>query len=87
MKVNSKIYKGIEYIQLTDLPNEQQDLIIQHLEEDDFIKILVENSVISDCIQYKDYEAWFDTIFRKPTNKNHSAPEASPVLRMVFGKA
>lgn len=87
MKVNSKIYKGIEYIQLTDLPNEQQDLIVQHLEEDDFIKILVENSVISDCIQYKDYEAWFDTIFRKPSTKNHSAPETSPVLRMVFGKA
>ena len=84
MKVNSKIYKGIEYIQLTDLPQEQQALIIQHLDEDFFIKILVENSVISQCIQYKDYVMWFETVYGGSEVVESPEPVAATVL---VGKA
>ena len=80
MKVNSKIYKGIEYIQLTDLPKEQQALIIQHLDEDFFIKILVESSVISQCIQYKDYVMWFETVYGDESAVESAEPETSSVL-------
>jgi desulfoferrodoxin (superoxide reductase-like protein) len=84
MKVNSKIYKGIEYIQLSDLPKEQQALIIQHLDEDFFIKILVENSVISHCIQYKDYVMWFETVYGDEGAVESAEAVNSPVL---VGKA
>jgi hypothetical protein len=85
MKVNSKIYKGIEYIQLTDLPQEQQALIIQHLDEDFFIKILVESSVISQCIQYKDYVMWFETVYG---DVDATVESAEPVTSSVLvGKA
>lgn len=81
MKVNSKIYKGIEYIQLTDLPQEQQALIVQNLDEDFFIKILVESSVISQCIQYKDYVMWFETVYGGEVSAVESAESVpSPVL-------
>ena len=87
MKVNSKVYKGIEYIQLTDLPKEQQDLIVQYRSEDFFIKILVENNVVNNCIQYRDYDAWFETVYRKATVSKKPAPVNTPVLKIVFGKA
>ena len=84
MKVNSKIYKGIEYIQLTDLPKDQQALIIQHLDENYFIKILVENSVISQCIQYKDYVMWFETVYGDDAAVESGEAISSPIL---VGKA
>ncbi len=58
MKISSRIYKGIEYIQLSDLPNDQQQQITEALEHS-FIKILIDKSIVSNCIQYKDYESWF----------------------------
>jgi hypothetical protein len=87
MKVNSKIYKGIEYIQLSDLPKDQQDLIVKNLNEEFFIKILVEKNVISNCIQYKDYALWFESFYnsRIPSSKVGTHVTSSS-LEMVFSK-
>lgn len=88
MKVNSRIYKGIEYIQLTDLPKDQQDLIIKNLNEEFFIKILIEKNVISNCVQYKDYTLWFESCYSSHVaTAKVDVPVNSPSLEVVFSKA
>jgi hypothetical protein len=90
MKVRSKNYKGIEFVQLTDLPKEQKEKISESLSEDSLIKILMNEIVVSNCIQYKEYELWFDNVYRP----HKSAPalklerRAEPVgVVVALGKA
>ena len=64
MIVDSKIYKGIEYIQLSELPQTQRDLLDQTLNKDLFIKILIDGSIIKDCLQFKDYSFWYNSVFQ-----------------------
>ncbi len=60
MKVNSRVYKGIEYVELSDLPVDQQDKIRELTAEDFLIKILIDKTIVSNCIQYKDYLNWLE---------------------------
>jgi hypothetical protein len=66
MKVSSKLYKGIEYVQLNELPKEQKEMFAQNLNEDCLIKILINDTVVSNCVQYKIYEVWFDNVYKSP---------------------
>jgi hypothetical protein len=90
MKVNSKIYKGIEYVQLNELPNDQREKISESLNEETLIKILIDEKVVKNCIQYKDYELWFDNIYKPvisaPSIKIERLPEPSGVI-IALGKA
>lgn len=85
MKHPPKMYRGIEYCVVTDLPSEQQELIKNSGIE--FIKILQENGVLIDkCIQYKDYSAWFDKIYsaqRNTEEAKQSVPQNTDV-RIAF---
>jgi hypothetical protein len=53
------------------------------------IKILIDEKVVSNCIQYKDYEFWFDNIYKKiiqvPVTKIDRMPEPSGVV-VALGK-
>jgi hypothetical protein len=63
MKVNSTVYKGIEYVQVKALPPEQQELILQSINRELLIKIIVEGQPIGNCLLFKDYERWFDRVY------------------------
>ena len=67
MKVNSTIYKGIEYIQVNALPADQKEKLLQTINHDLLIKILVDEKLIGNCLLFKDYEIWFDNIYRPQT--------------------
>lgn len=69
MKVQSTIYKGIEYIQVSTLPSEQREKLLNTINKGLLIKILVDGKMISNCLQFKDYEAWFEGVYKKPDNK------------------
>ena len=88
MKVNSKIYKGIEYVELTDLPVDQQEKIKESATEDFLIKILIDKSIVGNCIQYKDYLTWFEKNYsvEKLTVKRER-PSGSPSLEGALGHA
>jgi hypothetical protein len=88
MKVSSKIYKGIEYVQLNDLPKEQKEKISASLNDDNLIKILIDKTIVSNCIQYKDYELWFDTIYKKAVvvSPIKERVQEAPIA-MALGKA
>ncbi|HEX5170315.1 MAG TPA: hypothetical protein VFW11_14155 [Cyclobacteriaceae bacterium] len=60
---NPKLYKGIEYVQLDELPEEQQLRIKESFNEGLFVKILVNGKLCEDCILYKDYSYWFHSVF------------------------
>lgn len=62
--VNSKQYKGIEYVLLNELPDEQKKVIQETLGKDHFIKILADGKILKDCVQYKDYRSWFEKVFQ-----------------------
>ena len=64
MKVNSTIYKGIEYVQLSTLPPEQKEKLLQTINHDLFIKILVHGKLVVNCLLFKDYEVWFENVYR-----------------------
>jgi hypothetical protein len=67
MKIDSKIFKGIQYVEVNQLPSEQSNSILKTFDEDNFIKILMDGKILSGCIQYKDYEAWYHTVYRPGT--------------------
>lgn len=69
MKVKSKVFKGIEYVQLSELPNEQREIFLKTVNNDLVIKILIAGKVLSDCVQFKDYISWFDNIYKSPDTK------------------
>lgn len=60
MKAASEIYKGIEYVRISNLPDEQKVTIWTTLRHDKVIKILKDDALFNDCIQYQDYVAWFE---------------------------
>ena len=59
-----KKYKGIEYVQLSELPEEQQTLLGQTFNRELIIKIQINGKIISDCIQFKDYILWYEEQFK-----------------------
>ncbi len=61
----ARIYKGIEFIRISDLPEDQQDQIKQMDTVDLVIKILTEEGLLSDCVSYKDYVHWYSNIYTK----------------------
>lgn len=69
MKIDSKIFKGIQYVEVNQLPSEQSNSILKTFEEDAFIKILKDGKILSGCIQYKDYETWYHTVYRPGTQQ------------------
>ena len=68
MKVSSSIYKGIQYVQVSALPVEQRDRLLGTINTELFIKILVDGKVIGNCLQFKDYEKWFENVYRPATS-------------------
>jgi len=71
MMLGSKIYKGIEYIQLSELPQTQREKLVQTISKDLFIKILIDGKIVGECLQFKDYAFWYNTVFKpKPTSEN-----------------
>ena len=64
MKADSKIFKGIEYVQASELPQAQRDLLTQTINPDLFIKLLIDGKIVSGCLQYKDYSKWYVESFQ-----------------------
>jgi hypothetical protein len=68
MKADSKIFKGIEYVQVSELPQTQREILIQTINPDLFIKLLVDGKIISGCLQYKDYNKWYQEQYQTAMN-------------------
>ena len=86
MRVVGENYKGIEFIRISHLPEDQRQLIRASLKRDKIINILKNDCLLSDCVQVRDYEAWYTENYfvksteaaaapQQPVNKNQSEYE------------
>ncbi len=66
MRVDPEFYKGIEYIRISSLPEDQKEKITLTISQDKVIKIQMEGKLLSDCIQYVDYLIWFEAHHQSP---------------------
>ena len=64
MKADSKIFKGIEYVQVSELPQAQREELAQSVNRELYIKILIDGKVVSGCLQYKDYNKWYSESYQ-----------------------
>lgn len=64
MKADCKIFKGIEYVQVSELPQAQREFLAQTINPELYIKLLIEGKIISGCLQYKDYTRWYHEQFQ-----------------------
>lgn len=52
-----------EYVRLADLPNGQADTLLSWLPESCLTKVKAEEQLLDDCIDYEDYEFWYEHCF------------------------
>jgi len=86
------IYKGIEYIRVSQLPEEEKEQIRNWLNADLIIKIQTNKELLPDCVVYKNYVHWYENIFTKispadvSTEKKPSevGAKAKPYTGFVF---
>lgn len=64
MRTQSENYKGIEFVRISALPEDQKQLIWTSLKRDKIIKILKTDCLLNDCIQLRDYEAWYSENYK-----------------------
>jgi hypothetical protein len=80
--IDSKIYRGIEYVQLDELPNAQRERLSQTLNNDLLIKIMIDGKIINDCLQYKDYSYWYNSVYKQ--NVSAEAPIVNFQTKLVW---
>ena len=61
-KSHEKIFRGIHYIRISELPATQKDMFLKWLPRDMVIKIQIEQDILPDCVQYHHYLHWFDNV-------------------------
>lgn len=54
-----EIYKGIEFVRISNLTKELSERIYASFPKEKIIKILRDEVILKDCIQYHDYQEWF----------------------------
>ena len=85
MKADLEVYKGIEFVRIFSLPDEQKVIIWKTLSRDKIIKILRDNVLLNDCILYKDYELWFAETFASHAQQEQVEEQViRPVLSAVL---
>jgi len=56
--VKSTIYKGIEFVTVSSLSKEERELFQKTFKRSLLIKIMIDDKIVHDCVQYKDYILW-----------------------------
>lgn len=58
-------YKGIEFVRISQLPEDQKNQITQTIDRHKIIKILRGKELLPDCVQANDYDLWMQQSFNK----------------------
>jgi hypothetical protein len=64
-RMSAEIYKGIEFVRISNLPEEQKQQITRTIDHSKIIKILRGKELLSDCVQVNDYDRWMSESFMK----------------------
>ena len=86
-KLDKKTYKGIDYIQVEEVQLELRDFIIDWISSERIISIMINGAIVHNCIQYSEYEFWFDNILPKQlVTKQQKIPAGSKNIKVAFSK-
>jgi hypothetical protein len=79
-KLNKNTYRGIEYIRLSSLSVAHAEALRSSLNNRTLIKILRNEVILSDCVLYSAYEAWYNSFVlmrsQEPVFNYANQPEA-----------
>ncbi len=62
MKAHIENYKGIEFVRISSLPEDQKQVFWDSFDRHKIIKIMRNQELLNDCIQYNDYQEWFKQV-------------------------
>jgi hypothetical protein len=83
MRVALENYKGIEFVRISSLPEDQKTLLRKSLDRNKIIKILKENRLLSDCVMYSDYSEWFSKNLNATSPLATSDTKLRPILELA----
>lgn len=83
--VKSTLYKGIEFVRVSQLTKDEQEVFNKNSNRNTLIKILIDDEIVHDCIQYKDYVSWYQNSFSSSTKEKEvvKMKASSPVAETV----
>ncbi len=83
------VYRGIEYIRISELPDVERSQIKNWLNGDMIIKIQTESELLPDCVVYKDYVHWFENIYTNlhPADTSEKAKNSNVKSKSYRGLA
>lgn len=85
VKAIAEDFKGITYVRISSLPEEQRASIATSFNSNLVIKILKEGEVLTDCLQYDHYVAWYENIYRsKSTIEIKTKVEEASTSKWAF---
>jgi hypothetical protein len=58
-------YKGINFVRISQLPEDQKTQITQTIDQHKIIKILRGKELLPDCVQANDYDLWVRHSYNK----------------------
>ena len=76
-KLESRTYRGIDFIQISELPNEQYNSFMEWVGKDSIITIKMEGQAQKNCVQYSDYSYWYDSVFANDRSARSKGGEVS----------
>ena len=84
MKVNVENYKGIEFVRISSLPADQKEIIWNSVNTQKIIKILRDNELLNDCLQYGDYQNWYKQHYKPRLQPEKPPYELAKELKLAF---
>lgn len=74
--MSAETYKGIDFVRISNLPEDQKTQIAHTIDQSKIIKILRGKELLPDCIQVNDYAAWMKDNFNRNIvgSRDHQIP-------------
>lgn len=80
-------FKGIEFVRISSLPEDQKEKIWKSFQHDKIIKIVKDHALLNDCILYNDYVSWLHQQQNIVTKANSSdLPSSMPTFAKLAFK-
>jgi hypothetical protein len=61
-KIKPTTFRGIDFIQIIEIPDDQRQDFISWLTQDQIITVATNKKVYSRCVQYSLYNEWYNRI-------------------------
>lgn len=87
-KLDPQNYKGIKFITLKQLSAGERESLLDWIDRRYIISIQVKNSLLRNCVQYSEYEYWFENIYhkKKPAPAQKNTGSLKKFIKVAFSR-